>query len=94
MLESKGGKRIFSCGIGDLTITPNPRCDTHKGLCHLPCHIDNGRSLGVSVYHLRHGGAQTMYKVTKTSFGLLQSPQQASKDPDHQDHLGAANHQE
>jgi hypothetical protein len=31
-----------------------------------------GRSLGVSVYHLRHGGAQTMYKVTKTSFGLSQ----------------------
>jgi hypothetical protein len=31
-----------------------------------------GRSLGVSVHHLRHGGAQTMYKVTKTSFGLSQ----------------------
>ena len=31
-----------------------------------------GRSLGVSVHHLRHGGAQTMYKVTKTSFGLPQ----------------------
>ena len=72
MLESKGVKRIFSCGIDDLAITPNPRCDTHKGLCHLPCHIDNGCSLGVSVCHLRHGGAQTMNKVTKTSFGLPQ----------------------
>jgi hypothetical protein len=79
---------IFSRGIGDLAITPNPRCDTHKGLCHLSCHIDNG------LCHLRHGGAQTMYKVTKTSFGLSQSPRQAPKDPDHQDHLGAANHQE
>jgi hypothetical protein len=94
MLESKGCKIIFSCGIGDLAITHNPRCDTRKGLCHLPCHIDNERSLGVFVYHLRHGGAQTMYKVTKTSFGLPQSPRQALKDPDHQDHLGAANHQE
>jgi hypothetical protein len=94
MLESKGGKRNFSRGIGDLAIIPNPRCDTHKGLCHIPCHIDNGRSLGVSVCHLRHGGTQTMYKVTKTSFGLPQSPRQAPKDPDHQDLLGAANHQE
>jgi hypothetical protein len=74
---------IFSCGIGDLAITPNPRCDTHKGLCHLPCHIDTGRSLGVFVCHLRYGEAQTMYKITKTSFGLPQSPQQALKDPDH-----------
>jgi hypothetical protein len=94
MLESKGGKRIFSRGIGDLAITPNPRCDTHKGLYHLPCHIDNVCSLGVSVCHLRHGGAQTMNKVTKTSFGLPQSPRQAPKDPDQQDRLGAGNHQE
>jgi hypothetical protein len=85
---------IFSSGISDLIITPNPRCDTHKRLCHLLSHIDNGRSLGVSVCHLRHGGAQTMYKVTKTSFGLLQSPRQAPNDPNHQDRLGAANHQE
>jgi hypothetical protein len=88
MLESKGGKRIFSRGIGDLTITPNPRCDTHKGLCH----IDNGCSLEVSICHLWYGGAQTMNKVTKTSFGLPQSPRQALKDPDHQDRLGATNH--
>jgi hypothetical protein len=94
MPESKGGKRIFSRGISDLTITPNPRCDTHKGLYHLPCYIDNGCSLEVSVCHLRYGGAQTMNKVTKTSFGLPQSPRQAPKDPDHQDRLGAANHQE
>jgi hypothetical protein len=92
MLESKGGKEIFSRGIGDLAIIPNPRCDSHKGLCHLPCHIDNVRSLGISVCHLRHGGTQTIYKVTKTSFGLPQSLRQAPKDPDHQDHIGAANH--
>jgi hypothetical protein len=85
---------IFSRDISDLTITPNPCCDTHKGLCHLPCHIENGCSLGVSVCHLRYGGAQTMSKVTKTSFRIPQSPRQASKDLDHQDHLGAANHQE
>jgi hypothetical protein len=84
----------FPRRLGDLAITTNPRCDTHKGLCHLPCHIDNGHSLGVSVCHLRHGGAQTTYNVTKTSFGLPQSPWQALKDPDHQEHLGAANHQE
>jgi hypothetical protein len=84
---------IFSHGIGNLAITPNPRCDTHKGY-HLSCHIDNVRSLGVSVYHLWHGGAQIMYKVTKTSFGLSQSPRQAPKDPDHQDRLCAVNHQE
>jgi hypothetical protein len=94
MLKSKGGKRIFSRGIDDLAIIPNPRCDTHKGLFHLSCHIDNERSLGVSVCHLRYGGAQTMYKVTNTFFRLPQSPQQAPKDPDHQDRLGAANHQE
>jgi hypothetical protein len=88
------GQEDFFCGISDLAITPNPCCDTHKGLYHLPCHIDNGHSLGVSVCHLRHGGAQTMYKVTKTSFGLPQSPRQALKDPDHEDRLGAANHQE
>jgi hypothetical protein len=85
---------IFSRGIGDLAITPNPRRDTHRGLCHLPCHIDNECSLGVSVCHLQLGGAQTMYKVTKTSFGLPQSPRQAPKDPDHQDRLGAVSHQE
>jgi hypothetical protein len=94
MLESKGGKRLFSRGIGDLAITRNLRYGTHKGLWHLPCHIDNGCLLGVSVCHLRHGGAQTMYKVTKTSFGLPQSPRQAPKDHDHQDRIGAANHQE
>jgi hypothetical protein len=94
MLESKGGKRIFFRGIGDLTITPNSRCDTHKGLCYLPCHIDNERLLGVFVCHLWHGGAQTMYKVTNTSFGLPQSPRQAMKDPDHQDRFGDVNHQE
>jgi hypothetical protein len=85
---------IFSRGIGDLAITPNPRCDTHKGLCHLPYHIDNGRSLGVSICHLRHGGAQTMNKVSKTSIELPQSSQQALKDPNQQDCLVAANHQE
>jgi hypothetical protein len=79
---------IFSRGIGDLAINPNPRCNTHKGLCHLPCHIDNERSLGVFVCHLQHGGAQTMYKVTKTSFVLPQSTRQAPKDLDHQDRLG------
>jgi hypothetical protein len=94
MFESKRSKKIFSRGIGDLTIISNPRYDTHKGLCHLPCHIDNECSLGVSICHLRYGGAQTMYKVTKTSFGPPQSPRQAPKDPDHQDHLVAANHQE
>jgi hypothetical protein len=93
MLERKGGKRIFFRGIDNLVIIPNPRCDTHNGLCHLPCHIDNGHSLGVSICHLRYGGAQTMYKVTKT-FGIPRSPWQALKDPDHQDRLGAANHQE
>jgi hypothetical protein len=35
-----------------------------------------------------------MNKVTKTFFGLPQSPRQAPKDPDHQDRLGATNHQE
>jgi hypothetical protein len=85
---------IFSCGIGDLVITHNPCCDTHKGLCHLPCYIDNGCSLGVSICHLQYGGAQTMYKVTKTSFELPQSPRQAPNDPGHQDRLGATNHQE
>jgi hypothetical protein len=85
---------IFSRGIGDLAITANPRCDTHKGLCHLTCQIDNDHSLGVCVCHLRHGGAQTMYNVTKTSFVLPQSPRQVLKDLDHQDRLGAANHQE
>jgi hypothetical protein len=85
---------IFSCIIGDLAITPNPCCDTHKGLCHLPCHIDNRRSLGVSICHLRYGGAQTIYKITKTFFGLPQSPWQVPKDPDHQDRLDIVNHQE
>jgi hypothetical protein len=94
MLESKGGTKNFSRGIGDLAITPNLRCDTHKGLYRLPCHIDNKHSLGVYVCHLQHGGAQIMNKVTKTSFGLPQSPRQAPKDPDHQDRLGATNHQE
>jgi hypothetical protein len=42
MLESKGGKMIFSCGIDDLAITPNPRCDTHQGSSHLPSHKDEG----------------------------------------------------
>jgi hypothetical protein len=93
-LKVKEARGFFSRGISDLAITSNPRCDTHNGLCHLLCHIDNGCSLGLSVCHLQHGGAQTMYKVTKTSFGLPQSPQQALKDPDHQDRLGATNHQE
>jgi hypothetical protein len=42
MLESKGGGMIFSRGIGDLAITPNPRCDTHQGYSHLPSHQDEG----------------------------------------------------
>jgi hypothetical protein len=43
MLESKGGKRIFfSRGIDNLTITPNPRCDTHQGSSHFPSHKDEG----------------------------------------------------
>jgi hypothetical protein len=42
MLESKGGKIFFSCGIDDLAITPNLRCDTHQGSSHLPSHQDEG----------------------------------------------------
>jgi hypothetical protein len=42
MLESKGGKRIFSRGIDDSTITPNLRCDTYQGSSHLPSHQDEG----------------------------------------------------
>jgi hypothetical protein len=34
MLESKGGKRIFSRGIDGLAITTNPRCDTHQESSH------------------------------------------------------------
>jgi hypothetical protein len=47
-----------------------------------------------NIVYLRHGEAQIMNKVTKTSFGLPQSPRQAPNDPNHQDRLGAANHQE
>jgi hypothetical protein len=71
MLESKAGKRIFSPGIDDLAITPNPRCDTHQGSSP-PKSPRRGRSLGVSVHHIWHGGTQTMYNITKTSFELLQ----------------------
>jgi hypothetical protein len=42
MFESKEGKRIFSHGIDDLAITPNPRCDTQQGSSHLPSHQDEG----------------------------------------------------
>jgi hypothetical protein len=42
MLESKRGKIIFSRDIDDLTITPNPRCDTHQGSSHLSSHQDDG----------------------------------------------------
>jgi hypothetical protein len=42
MLESKGGKMIFSRGISDLAITHSPRCDTHQGYSHLPSHQDEG----------------------------------------------------
>jgi hypothetical protein len=42
MLESKGGKMIFSRGIDDLAITPNPRCDTHQGSSHFTSYKDEG----------------------------------------------------
>jgi hypothetical protein len=42
MLESKGGKMIFFCGIDDLAITPNPRCDNHQGSSHFSSHKDEG----------------------------------------------------
>jgi hypothetical protein len=97
MLESKGGKRIFpvvsmiwQSPLIHVVALKSPR----RELRPPPKSPRRGRSLGVSVHHLRHGGAQTMNKVTKTSFVLPQSPRQAPKDPDHQDRLGAANHQE
>jgi hypothetical protein len=78
MLECKGeAKRqpSFSRGIGSLATSTNPRCGTQVTKMRVAATSQEprrGRSLGVSVYHLRHGGAKTMYKVTKISFGLSQ----------------------
>jgi hypothetical protein len=33
---------IFSRGIDDLAITPNPHCGTHQGSSYLPSHQDEG----------------------------------------------------
>ena len=90
--ESARDNRIFSCGIGGLAPTPNPRCGTHQELCHLPCHQDDGRSLVVPFCQLRHGRAHSMY--TLFSSGSHNPWQAPKKHPGHQVRLGAANHQE
>jgi hypothetical protein len=78
MLECKGeAKRQpgFSRGIGSLATTTNPRCGTQvtKTRVAATSQVTKTRALTRSLRsHLRHGGAQTMYKVAKTSFGFAQ----------------------
>jgi hypothetical protein len=94
MLESKGGKRIFSRGIGDLAITPNPRCDTHQGYSHLPSHQDEGAHYE-SLFTI--SGMVELKSCTRSSrppSGFHNTMTSSEGHPDHQDHLGAVNHQE
>jgi hypothetical protein len=80
MLESKGGKRIFPV-VSVIWQSPLIHVVTPtKGIVTSQV-TKMRRSLRVSVHHLRHGGAQTIYKVTKTSFVLPQHHGKLRRSP-------------
>ena len=90
-MQDTQDNRIFSRGVEELTLPPNPRWSTHTRVL-LPCFTKEKWSLRMLLLYLMNGELHTVYKLFV--LGLSQTPRANQEPPNHQDCLGAVKHQE
>ena len=90
-MQETRDNRIFSCGIEELTLPPNPRWSTHTRVL-LPC--PTKKQVITKNAPSPSPERRASHRVQYSFLGLPQTPRAHQEPPDHQDRLGAVKHQE